>query len=106
VPRRLIRHYGTTISAVVIAAAMVTAGAAINRQADERIREGQVEACERGNALRLQMAEDNALAIQAARAQLAGGGLTAAEREALQASVTRRVARAEDLAPYPCHTLR
>lgn len=105
-PRRLIRHYGTTLSVLIAAAAMVTAVAVISRQSDQRIRDGQVEACERGNVLRLQMAEDNAIAIQAARTQLAGGHLTAAEREALESSVTRRLAWAESLTPYACHTLR
>lgn len=105
-PRRLITHYGTTLTTIVAAAAMVTAVAVIDRQADERIRGGQVEACERVNVMRLQMAEDNAIAIHAARAQLAGGHLTAAQREALESSVTRRLAWAESLTPYACHTLR
>lgn len=105
-PRRLITHYGTTLTTLVAAAAMVTAVAVINRQSDERIRDGQVEACERGNVLRLQIAEDNAIAIHAARTQLAGGHLTDAQREALESSVTRRLAWAESLTPYPCPTLR
>ena len=42
-----------------------------------------------------------------ARTQLAHHtGHTQAEREALQASVTRRTTRATDLTPFPCQTLR
>lgn len=106
-PRRLLTHYGTTLTTIAAAAAMVTAVAVLNHQADERIRDGQVEACERGNVIRLQMAEDNAIAIATARTQLtAPAGLTDEEVEALRSSITRRTARNAALAPYPCHNLR
>lgn len=109
VGRFVTRWRGTAVATLVPIAAVIAVAVIQDQQADDTaaaIREGQVAACERGNVLRLQMAEDNAIAIQAARTQIAGGHLSAAELEALEASVTRRVARADDLAPYPCHTLR
>lgn len=70
------------------------------------IRAGQVGACERGNQIRAQLAEDNQAAIQTTRDLLAGAGLSADQRATYQAALERRVWRAGELHPFPCHTLR
>lgn len=70
------------------------------------IRSGQVGACERGNQIRAQLAEDNQQAITTTRALLTGDGLSRDQRTAYRDALTRRLARAGELHPFPCHTLR
>lgn len=105
-PRRIITHYGTTLTALCATAAMVTAVAVIEHRANTAIRAGQVDACERGNVIRALMAEDNAETIRTLRARLEVDGITADERDVLRDALDRRTWRQAVLTTFPCDTLR
>jgi len=105
-PRRLLTHYGTTLTTIAAAAAMVTAVAVLNHQADDAIRDGQVEACERVNVIRALMAEDNAETIRTLRDRLEVEDLATDERAVLRDALDRQTWRQAVLTTFPCDTLR
>ncbi len=106
------RHHARRLLALSLTGYVILAGGLVGtvwwwtNQVATEIRVGQVGACERGNQIRAQLAEDNAAAIKTTRDLLAGSGLSADQRAAYRASLERRVARAGDLHPFPCRTLR
>lgn len=87
---------------------MVTAVVVIQDRTNDAIKDGQVQACERGNVIRALMAEDNAETIRSIRDRLTtpGTALTAADREVLTKSLDRREWRQQVLTTFPCDTLR
>ncbi len=103
---RFARRWWGTVLAVCIPLAAVTAVYVIQQDTLTQVRAGQVQACERGNQIRGQLAEDNQAAIQTTRDLLAGYRLSADQRAAYQDALTRRLTRADELHPFPCHTLR
>lgn len=105
-PRRLITHYGTTITTVCAAAAMVTAVTVIQDRTNDAIRAGQVEACERGNVIRALMAEDIAVMTAVLRDRLDVEDLAKDERAVLRDALDRRTWRQAVLTTFPCDTLR
>ena len=105
-PRRLITHYGTTLTTLCAAAAMVTAVVVIQDRHDDAIRVGQVEECERGNVIRALMAEDNAETIRTLRDRLEVEDLATDERAVLRDALDRHTWRQAVLTTFPCDTLR
>lgn len=78
----------------------------LQREIATQMLEGQVAACERGNVIRRQRAEDNLEAMRTTRDLLGGAGLSADQRRSYRASLRRKEARALELREYPCGTLR
>lgn len=105
-PRRLITHYGTTLTTLCAAAAMVTAVVVIQDRADDAIRVHQVEECERGNVIRALMAEYNAETIRTLRDRLEVEDLATDERAVLRDALDRQTWRQAVLTTFPCDTLR
>ncbi len=105
-PRRLITHYGTTLTTLCAAAAMVTAVVVIQDRTNDANRVGHVEACERGNVIRALMAEDNAETIRTLRDRLEVEDLATDERAVLRDALDRQTWRQAVLTTFPCDTLR
>ncbi len=66
---------------------------------------GLLGACDRGNTIRRQLAEDNREAIRTTRELLSGPGLSTSQRAAYEEALTRRLTRQGELVEYPCGRL-